>query len=84
METTARSETAETAVTGKPLADYEAYVPLIAQVMANGLALAADREFLTRLDTSLPLHEACERAARESIRWRFAFDIDEIEESRRV
>lgn len=74
-----QNEGAVTAVTGKPMADYERYVDLIAHVMANGLALAADRDFLLSLDQSLPLHEAVRHQARESIRWRFAFDIDEIE-----
>lgn len=71
-----------TAVTGRPLAEYERYVDLISHVLANGLALAADREFLLSLDRSLPLHEAVRETARSSIRWRFAFDIDEIEAAR--
>lgn len=69
----------ETAVTGRALAEYERYVDLLANVLANGLALATDREFLMTLDRSLPLHEAVRHTARESIKWRFAFDIDEIE-----
>lgn len=68
-----------TAVTGKPLAHYEPYVEMLAHVLANGLALATDRDFLMSLDTTKPLHESVREAARESIRWRFAFDIDEIE-----
>ena len=79
MEPTPRSEPV-TAVTGKPLTEYEPYVDLIAQVMANALALATDRDFLLSLDRSLPLHEAVREQSRESIRWRFAFDIDEINE----
>lgn len=69
----------ETAVTGKPLASYDRYVDLIAQVMANTLTLATQPEFLLTLDRSVPLAEAVRHQARESIRWRFAFDIDEIE-----
>ncbi len=61
------------------MGDYEKYVDLVATIMANGLALAADREFLLSLDPSLPLPEAVRHQARESIRWRFAFDIDRIE-----
>lgn len=68
-----------TAVTGKPLAHYEPYVEMLAHVLANGLALATDRDFLMSLDTTKPLHEAVREAARDSIRWRFAFDIDDIE-----
>lgn len=79
---TAAESDAVTAVTGKPLAHYEPFVDLIAQVMGNGLALAADREFLLSLDQSLPLQEALREQARASIRWRFAFAIDEIEERR--
>jgi hypothetical protein len=71
-----------TAVTGKPLTEYEPYVDLIAQVLANGLALATQRDFLVLLDPSLPLHEAVRDQARESIRWRFAFDIDRINDNR--
>lgn len=71
-----------TAVTGKPLAEYEPYVDLIAQVLANGLALATQRDFLELLDPGLPLHEAVRDQARESIRWRFAFEIDRINESK--
>lgn len=71
-----------TAVTGKPLADYEPYVDMLASVLANGLALATQRDFLLTLDRSLPLHEAVQHQARESIRWRFAFDIDRIEAAR--
>lgn len=79
METTRPSEPAEvTAVTGNPLADYERYVDMLSNVLANGLALSTDREFLESLDRTLPLHEAVRNVARESIRWRFAFDIDEI------
>lgn len=70
-----------TAVTGRPMGDYERYVDLVAAIMANGLALATDREFLLTLDPSLPLSEAVRHQARESIRWRFAFDIDRIESS---
>lgn len=68
-----------TAVTGKPLAHYEPYVDILAHVLANGLALATDRDFLMSLDTTKPLHESVREAARDSIRWRFAFDIDDIE-----
>ncbi|MGX9348128.1 hypothetical protein [Microbacterium sp. KNMS] len=68
-----------TAVTGKPVENYERYVDLIAAAMANGLALATDRGFLLTLDQSLPLQEAVRDHAREAIRWRFAFDIDRIE-----
>ena len=68
-----------TAVTGKPLSHYERYVDLLANVLANGLALSTDREFLESLDRTVPLHEAVHETARESIRWRFAFNIDEIE-----
>lgn len=71
--------TAETAVTGKALEHYEPYVELLAHVLANGLALATDREFLMSLDRSLPLHEAVRGVARDSIKWRFAFNIDDIE-----
>lgn len=71
-----------TAVTGKPLDHYEPFVDLIAQVMANSLALATNRDFLLSLDQSLPLQEALREQARESIRWRFAFAIDEIDERR--
>lgn len=71
-----------TAVTGRPMADYEKYVDLIAQVMANALALATNREFLLSLDQTLPLEEAVRSQARESIRWRFAFHIDELEADR--
>lgn len=74
----AQTEPEVTAVTGKPLAEYEPYVEMLSHVLANGLALAADREFLLTLDRSLPLHEAVRHAARESIRWRFAFEIDRI------
>ena len=81
MDATEPRDEAEvvTAVTGRSLADYERYVGLISAVMANGLALATDREFLLSLDQSLPLEEAMRKQARESIRWRFAFHIDEIE-----
>ncbi|WP_217183391.1 hypothetical protein [Streptomyces sp. AC495_CC817] len=72
----------DTAVTGKPMAHYEPYVEMLSHVLANGLALAAEREFLLGLDRSLPLHEAVRDAARDSIKWRFAFEIDRIEESR--
>lgn len=72
-------ETEVTTVTGKPLANYERYVGLLANVLANGIALTTDRDFLLSLDPSLPLHEAVRETARESIRWRFAFDIDELE-----
>lgn len=78
---TARSE-GVTAVTGKPLDHYEPFVDLIAQVMGNGLALATERSFLLTIDQSLPLAEALREHARDSIRWRFAFAIDEIEERR--
>lgn len=71
--------TDETTVTGKPLADYEQYVELLSHVMANGLALATEREFLADLDLSLPLHEALRPHVRSAIRLRFAHDIDEIE-----
>jgi hypothetical protein len=75
---TEHTETIVTAVTGKPLADYEMFVDLLSHVMANGLALATERDFLLSLDQSLPLHEAMREQARESIRWRFAHDIDTI------
>jgi D-alanyl-D-alanine dipeptidase len=68
-----------TAVTGKPLEHYEPYVGLLAQVMANALALAAEPDFLRSLDRTLPLHEALRAQALESIKWRFSWDIDEIE-----
>lgn len=68
-----------TAVTGRPMAEYEKYVELIAQVMANALALATDREFLLSLDRTAPLEEALHDHARNAIQWRFAFRIDEIE-----
>lgn len=72
----------QTAVTGKPMDHYEQYVDLVAHVLANGLALATDRDFLETLDLSLPIHEAVREAARDQIKWRFAFNIDEIEEQR--
>lgn len=68
-----------TAVTGKPLADYERYVDMLAHVFANALALSRDVEFLMTLDQSVPIHEAVRDAVRDSIQWRFAFDIDRIE-----
>lgn len=68
------------AVTGKPMEDYEPFVELVQQVLANGLALAGDREFLLRLDQSVPLEEAVLKDARESIRWRYAHTIDRIRE----
>lgn len=68
----------ETAVTGRPLAEYEPYVELLAHAMANGLALAAEREFLESLDRSAPLHEAMRSHARSAIQWRFAWGIDEL------
>ncbi|MGO4488178.1 hypothetical protein [Microbacterium sp. 2RAF4] len=77
---TEQTEPEVTAVTGKPLAEYERYVELLSHVMANGLALATERDFLLSLDRSLPLHEAMREQAREAIRWRFAFDIDRLEE----
>lgn len=80
---TEQNETQVTAVTGKPLEEYERYVELLSHVMANGLALATERDFLLSLDPSLPLHEAMGEQARESIRWRFAFDIDRLEEAGR-
>lgn len=74
------SETPEvTAVTGKPLAHYDRYVDMLSHVFANGLALSTDREFLMTLDQSVPLHEAVRDAVRDSIKWRFAFDIDRLE-----
>lgn len=69
----------DVAVTGKPLADYERYVELLAHAMANGLALATEREFLASLDPSKPLYEAMRPHARDAIQWRFAHHIDEIE-----
>ena len=69
----------DTAANGKPLSHYEPYVDMIAQVLANGLALATERDFLMTLDRSLPLHEAVRETAREQIRWRFAWMIDEIQ-----
>lgn len=79
METTPRSEPSEvTAVTGYPLADYERYVDMLAHVFANGLTLSQDREFLLTLDRSVPIYEAVREAVRDSIQWRFAFDIDRI------
>ncbi|MFJ2506303.1 hypothetical protein [Microbacterium sp. NPDC087592] len=69
----------ETAVTGKSMEHYERYVDMLSHVLANGLTLATDREFLMSLDPSLPIHEAVRSAARDSIKWRFAFNIDEIE-----
>ncbi|MGI0521821.1 hypothetical protein ABY45_14695 [Microbacterium maritypicum] len=77
-----QTEQAETAVTGKPLAEYELYVDLLSHVLANGLALSTQQDFLVTLDRSLPLHEAVRDAARDSIKWRFAFEIDRIEAAR--
>ncbi len=75
-------EPTDPAVTGKPMDRYEPYVELVTQVLANGLALAHDREFIRSLDLTLPIHEAVRDAARDSIKWRFAFDIDRIESER--
>lgn len=72
----------ETAITGKPMEHYEPYVEMLSHVLANGLALSTDREFLVTLDASLPLHQAVRDAARDSIKWRFAFEIDRIEAAR--
>lgn len=69
----------EMAVTGRPLSDYERYVELLSEVMANGLALATDREFLATLDPTQRLGEAMREHARSAIQWRFAHHIDEIE-----
>ena len=80
---TEQNETQVTAVTGKPLEEYEPYVELLSHAMANGLALVTERDFLISLDPSLPLHEAMREHAREAIRWRFAFDIDRIVEAGR-
>lgn len=68
------------AVTGKPMTHYEPYVELVTHVLANGLALAHDREFIQSLNLTLPIHEAVRDAARDQIKWRFAFTIDEIEQ----
>lgn len=76
------AELIETAVTGKPMDRYEPYVEMLAHVLANGIALTTDREFLLGLDRTVPLHEAVRDAARDSIKWRFAFEIDRIEEAR--
>lgn len=73
------AEPIETAVTGKPMDHYEPYVEMLSQVLANGLALTTDREFLLGLDRTVPLREAVRDAARDSIKWRFAFEIDRIE-----
>ncbi|WP_227750880.1 hypothetical protein [Microbacterium sp. R1] len=75
---TENTEAPVTAITGKPLTDYEPFVDLLSHVMANGIALATDRDFLLSLDQSQLLHEAVREHARESIRWRFAAHIDEI------
>lgn len=72
----------DTAVTGKPMDQYEPYVEMLSHVLANGIALTADREFLLGLDRTVQLHEAVRDAARDSIKWRFAFEIDRIEELR--
>lgn len=61
---------------------YEPYVELVTHVLANGLALAHERNFIETLDLTLPIHEAVRDAARDSIKWRFAFTIDEIEAAR--
>lgn len=79
---TENAEPSVTTITGKPLDAYEPFVDLLAHVMANGLALAADREFLMSLDQTQPLYEAVREQVRESIRWRFAVQIDEIMPSR--
>ena len=76
------ADSIETAVTGKPMDHYEPYVEMLAHGLANGIALTTDREFLLGLDRTVPLHEAVRAAARDSIRWRFAFEIDRIEEAR--
>lgn len=80
---TEQNETQVTTVTGKPLEEYKPYVELLSHVMANGLALATERDFLIALDRSLPLHDAMREHAREAIRCRFAFDIDRIVEAGR-
>ena len=76
------AEQIETAVTGKPMDHYEPYVEMLAHVLANGIALTTDREFLIGLDRTVPLHEAVRDAARDSIKCRFAFEIDRIESER--
>lgn len=75
---TENTDTPVTAITGRPLSDYEPFVELLSSVMANGLALATDRDFLLSLDPTKLLHEAVREQVRESIRWRFAAHIDEI------
>lgn len=68
----------DVAVTNKPMSTYEPFVGLVADCMANGFAMVAEREFLASLDRSVPLPEAFKDHARSFIKWRGAFIIDRI------
>jgi len=68
----------ETAVTGKPMTEYEPFVELVRICMANGLAMATEREFLEGLDQTVTLEQAFEDYARSFIKWRGAFIIERM------
>ena len=73
------AESEVVAVTGKPLADYEPFVEILAAYGANILALVAtDPSWVASIDRSMPLEEALKDDARETIRWRLAHQIDEL------
>lgn len=65
--------------TGKPLEHYEPYVEFIAELLANGFALAADRSFLSKIDPSKPLIPQFKQEAWDSIQWRYAHLIEDLE-----
>ena len=67
--------------TNKHLSHYEPFVELVAACMANGLAMAAQPDFLRELDRTVTLDEAFKQPARSFIKWRGAFMIDDIEAS---
>lgn len=73
------AESEITTVTGKPLAHYEPYVELIAELLANGFAMAADRDFLSKIDPSKPLVPQFRGEAWDSIQWRYAHLIEDLE-----
>ena len=66
-----------TAVTGRPLTDYEPFVELIAAAMCSGIAFIGDGVKSGEIDPRQPLESQAQQYAREFIRWRGAFLIDE-------